>query len=104
MGFQRLEIMYLVLFRSITIKLFLLVSAISCLNSYFLPMLLLIVPINISQGSPSESGFYLDAQASFQFVESRDDLNSSNVILFGRSLGNFFFQLHFIFLNTVLSQ
>jgi len=40
-----------------------------------------------SEGSPSENGFYLDAQAAFEFVDGRDDLDSSKIILFGRSLG-----------------
>ena len=39
------------------------------------------------QGTPSEQGFYLDAQAAFDFVKERTDLDSSKIILFGRSLG-----------------
>jgi fermentation-respiration switch protein FrsA (DUF1100 family) len=39
------------------------------------------------QGNPSEKGLYLDAQAAFEYVESREDLDSKKIILFGRSLG-----------------
>ncbi|CAG7837095.1 unnamed protein product [Allacma fusca] len=40
-----------------------------------------------SEGYPSEEGFYLDAQAAYDFVYNREDLDSSKIILFGRSLG-----------------
>jgi len=41
------------------------------------------------KGSPSEKGLYLDAQAAFEYVDGRDDLDSSKIIVFGRSLGRF---------------
>ncbi|CAF0998244.1 unnamed protein product [Adineta ricciae] len=40
-----------------------------------------------STGIPSESGLYTDAQAVYDFVRSRNDLNQGRIILFGRSLG-----------------
>jgi len=40
-----------------------------------------------SEGVPSEKGLYADAQAAFEYIDSRDDLDSKKVILFGRSLG-----------------
>lgn len=41
----------------------------------------------LSDGVPSENGLYLDAKAAFEFVDSRDDLDSSKIVIFGRSLG-----------------
>lgn len=42
----------------------------------------------LSQGSPSESGFYMDAIAAMDFILTRNDLNLGRIIVFGRSLGN----------------
>lgn len=41
----------------------------------------------LSQGTPSEPGLIRDVLAALKFIENRDDLCSSKVILFGRSLG-----------------
>lgn len=40
-----------------------------------------------SDGSPSESGLYLDSEASMDFLLSRPDINKDKIIVFGRSLG-----------------
>ncbi|ODM99589.1 Alpha/beta hydrolase domain-containing protein 13 [Orchesella cincta] len=40
-----------------------------------------------SEGAPSEKGLYADAQAAFEYIDSREDLDSKKIILFGRSLG-----------------
>ncbi|UJR31466.1 hypothetical protein I4U23_018955 [Adineta vaga] len=40
-----------------------------------------------STGIPSETGLYTDAQAVYDFVRSRSDLNQEKIFLFGRSLG-----------------
>lgn len=40
-----------------------------------------------SDGVPSEDGLYLDAEAALQWVRARQDLDSTRLILFGRSLG-----------------
>ncbi|CAG7834147.1 unnamed protein product [Allacma fusca] len=40
-----------------------------------------------SQGHASEQGVYRDAQAAFDYVTHRTDLDSSQIIVFGRSLG-----------------
>lgn len=40
-----------------------------------------------SEGSPSESGTYMDADAAAAYVRSRDDVDPEKVIYFGRSLG-----------------
>lgn len=42
----------------------------------------------LSQGSPSERGFYMDANAAMDFILTRNDLNLGRIIVFGRSLGN----------------
>lgn len=41
----------------------------------------------LSEGVPSESGFYKDAQAAFNYLCSRQDINKDRIIVFGRSLG-----------------
>ncbi|CAH1708202.1 protein ABHD13 [Aphis gossypii] len=41
----------------------------------------------LSQGSPSERGFYMDASAAVDFILTRNDLNLGRIIVFGRSLG-----------------
>lgn len=42
----------------------------------------------LSQGSPSERGFYMDASAAMDFILTRNDLNLGRILVFGRSLGN----------------
>lgn len=42
----------------------------------------------LSQGSPSENGFYMDASAAMDFILTRNDLNLGRIVVFGRSLGN----------------
>lgn len=42
----------------------------------------------LSQGSPSEEGFYMDARAGIDYLSSRTDINTNEIIVFGRSLGN----------------
>jgi hypothetical protein len=41
----------------------------------------------LSQGSPSEEGLYMDAQAGIDYLYSRTDINTNEIIVFGRSLG-----------------
>lgn len=43
----------------------------------------------LSEGKPSENGFYADARAALDYLKSRNDLNNEEIILFGRSLGKF---------------
>ena len=40
-----------------------------------------------SEGSPSEQGIYLDAEAAIEYLRSRDDVKDDRLVLFGRSLG-----------------
>ena len=40
-----------------------------------------------STGTPSEAGLYLDAQAVYDFIRQRPDLNQEKIFFFGRSLG-----------------
>jgi len=51
----------------------------------------------LSQGSPSERGFYMDASAAIDFILTRNDLNLGRIIVFGRSLGKPFFFFMSIF-------
>ncbi|EFN78368.1 protein ABHD13 [Harpegnathos saltator] len=41
----------------------------------------------LSQGSPSEEGLYMDAQAGINYLSTRTDINTNEIIVFGRSLG-----------------
>ena len=41
----------------------------------------------LSEGKPSEQGTYLDAQAAWQWLTEKKNINSENIIIFGRSLG-----------------
>ena len=41
----------------------------------------------LSQGSPSEEGLYMDAQAGIEYLAARSDINTNEIIVFGRSLG-----------------
>lgn len=45
----------------------------------------------LSEGSPSEEGLYLDARTSIDYLYTRSDINLSEIIVFGRSLGLFYF-------------
>ena len=40
-----------------------------------------------SDGTPSEDGFYLDAQAALDYLVGRPDVDQRKIIVFGRSLG-----------------
>jgi uncharacterized protein len=40
-----------------------------------------------SEGKPSEKGTYLDAEAALAYLNSREDVDSSRILYFGRSLG-----------------
>eukprot|EP00794_Sanderia_malayensis_P004384 gene4384-4968_t len=40
-----------------------------------------------SEGTPSEQGLYLDAEAAMNYMLSRPDIDHSKIILYGRSLG-----------------
>nr|XP_022289188.1 protein ABHD13-like [Crassostrea virginica] len=40
-----------------------------------------------SEGSPSESGLYLDSEAALDFLIKRPDINKDKIVVFGRSLG-----------------
>ncbi|XP_015586343.1 protein ABHD13 isoform X2 [Cephus cinctus] len=41
----------------------------------------------LSQGAPSEEGLYMDARAGLDYLNSRTDINTNEIIVFGRSLG-----------------
>lgn len=41
----------------------------------------------LSKGSPSEKGTYLDAQAAYDYLFSRKDVDPQKVVIFGKSLG-----------------
>lgn len=41
----------------------------------------------LSQGTPSEKGLYMDARAGIDYLSSRTDINTNEIIVFGRSLG-----------------
>lgn len=51
----------------------------------------------LSQGSPSEEGLYMDARTALDFLSLRHDVNHKEIIVFGRSLGNFFCIFHSVF-------
>jgi fermentation-respiration switch protein FrsA (DUF1100 family) len=40
-----------------------------------------------SEGKPTENGIYLDAQAAYDYLQSRGDLNMKNIVAYGASLG-----------------
>ncbi|XP_034942137.1 protein ABHD13 [Chelonus insularis] len=40
-----------------------------------------------SHGTPSEEGLYMDAQAGIDYLAGRTDINTNEIIVFGRSLG-----------------
>ncbi|KAG7211503.1 hypothetical protein KM043_010772 [Ampulex compressa] len=41
----------------------------------------------LSQGTPSEEGLYMDARAGIDYLSRRTDINTNEIIVFGRSLG-----------------
>lgn len=41
----------------------------------------------LSEGTPSESGLYKDAQAALNYLLNREDIDHRRIIVFGRSLG-----------------
>ena len=43
-----------------------------------------------SDGTPSEEGLYLDAQAGLDFLVGRPDVDPNKIVVFGRSLGTHF--------------
>lgn len=40
-----------------------------------------------SEGTPSEEGFYLDAQSALDYLWTRTDIDRTKIVVFGRSLG-----------------
>jgi fermentation-respiration switch protein FrsA (DUF1100 family) len=40
-----------------------------------------------STGTPNEKGLKIDAQTGLDYIRTRDDLKSSNIIVYGQSLG-----------------
>ena len=40
-----------------------------------------------SEGTPSEEGLKLDADATLEYAQSRDDIDNDRIFVFGRSLG-----------------
>jgi len=40
-----------------------------------------------SEGTPSEDGLKLDADATLEYAQSRDDIDNDRIFIFGRSLG-----------------
>lgn len=40
-----------------------------------------------SEGSPSEAGLKLDAEATLEYALNREDINNNRIFVFGRSLG-----------------
>ena len=55
-------------------------------KSVFLQVLCL-NPWIIRQGRATEQGVYLDAQAAFDYIDKRPDIDSKQIVIFGRSLG-----------------
>jgi fermentation-respiration switch protein FrsA (DUF1100 family) len=41
----------------------------------------------MSEGRPNQRGLQLDAQAALDHLLARDDVSSSSIVVFGRSLG-----------------
>jgi fermentation-respiration switch protein FrsA (DUF1100 family) len=40
-----------------------------------------------SQGNPSEEGLYKDAQAAYQYILSRQDIDKKRIVIYGKSIG-----------------
>ena len=55
-----------------------------------------------SDGSPHEEGLYLDAQAALEYLIGRPDVDQRKIIVFGRSLGESFYQTPWHF-HTLLA-
>lgn len=47
----------------------------------------------LSEGNPTEEGLYTDARACLNYLFTRSDINHSEIIVFGRSLGMFILSL-----------
>lgn len=45
----------------------------------------------LSEGTPSEEGLYTDAKSSLDYLFTRNDINHSEIVVFGRSLGKLTF-------------
>ena len=43
----------------------------------------------LSEGSPTIKGIYKDSEATYKYLRSRDDVDSTKIILYGHSLGAF---------------
>jgi dienelactone hydrolase len=41
----------------------------------------------MSEGKPNQRGLQLDAQAALEHLLTREDVSSSSIVVFGRSLG-----------------
>jgi dienelactone hydrolase len=41
----------------------------------------------LSSGTPNEKGIYIDARAAVDYLFTRHDVDHSQIVLFGRSLG-----------------
>ena len=41
----------------------------------------------LSEGAPSEKGFYKDAEASINYLLTRNDIDTTKIIAFGQSIG-----------------
>lgn len=55
----------------------------------------------LSEGNPTEDGLYIDACTCLDYLSSRSDINHSEIIIFGRSLG-MVVQIYFCYSNIVL--
>ena len=55
----------------------------------------------LSQGSPTEEGLYMDARTALDFLSLRHDVNHKEIIVFGRSLGKYIFNLR-MFMTLML--
>lgn len=45
----------------------------------------------LSEGVPSEEGLYMDARSAVDYITTRSDINKSEIVIFGRSLGRILF-------------
>lgn len=55
----------------------------------------------LSEGHPSEEGLYLDAKASLDYLFTRNDVNHSEIVVFGRSLGILFLIVYLVVLVQI---
>lgn len=44
----------------------------------------------LSDGSPSESGLYMDARTAIDYLLTRSDVDTDHIVVFGSSLGKIF--------------